>query len=94
MRVDGTAVLSGPRGRRFCAELVCTGRDEVRRAYVDAARSRGDDAARRRFVAADTAPDVGEDTMLGCLADAVAYARYWQPPDDEDVLLTDRRIVA
>jgi hypothetical protein len=93
--VDGAAVLSGPRGRRLCAEVACAGDDEVRREYYTAAWSPGDDAARQRFVTVrtETVADVDEDTLLTCLANAVAHALYWQAPDQEDVLLTDPRIV-
>jgi hypothetical protein len=38
--------------------------------------------------------NVDEHILLAHLADAVAHARYWQAPDDEDVLLTDARIAA
>ncbi|WP_219418911.1 hypothetical protein [Pseudonocardia nigra] len=92
---EAGAVLSGPRGRRFCAEVACAGRDDVRGAFVDAARSPGDGATRRRWLAAlPPAADTTEDTLLTCLADAVAHARYWQEPDEEDVLLTDPDVVA
>jgi hypothetical protein len=93
--VDSSAVLAGPRGRRFCAELACRGHDESWRAYVEAALSPADDGARRRFVDAlrDKVVDVDEHTLLARLADAVTFARYWQPPDDEDALLADPRTV-
>lgn len=88
-------MLSGPRGRRFCAELACTGRDDAWGAYLAAARLPIDHAARQRFVTAlrETVVDVDEDTLLACLADSITCARYWQPPDEEDILLTDPRIV-
>jgi hypothetical protein len=78
----------------LCAEVACAGGEEARRVYFDAAWS-GDDGARRRFgaVVAETVVDVGEDTLLGCLANAVAEARYWQEPDEEDALLADPRIM-
>jgi hypothetical protein len=93
--VDGAAMLSGPRGRRFCAEVACAGHDEVRGAYYTTAWSPNDDAARQRFVMvlSETVPEVDEDTLLPCLADAVAQALYWQPPAQEDIVLTDPRVV-
>ncbi|GAA1237441.1 hypothetical protein [Pseudonocardia alaniniphila] len=38
--------------------------------------------------------DLDEHTLLTCLADAVAHARYWQPPDEADVLLADPVVAA
>jgi hypothetical protein len=91
------AVLSGPRGRRFCAEIAC-GDPDVGAALLRAAHSPGDEAARRRLLdalASSSAArsDVTEDRLLACLADAVAHARYWQEPDEEDVLLADPDVV-
>ncbi|MFD1520291.1 hypothetical protein [Pseudonocardia yunnanensis] len=90
------AVLSGPRGRRFCAEVACANHDGLRRLYYEAAWNPSE-AGQQRLVdaLADTAvSDVDEHTLLTCLADAVAHARYWQAPDEEDVLLTDPVVVA
>src|SRR5580765_1836624 len=88
-------MLAGPRGRRLCAELACAGDPVARSAWFDAAHGLGDGTARRRFVAAlgRAAVRLDEDMLLGCLADAVAFAHYWQPPDREDVVLDDPGVV-
>jgi hypothetical protein len=97
-RVDEVeAVLVGPRGRRFCAELACANQHGLRRLYHEAAWSPSDEAGRQRLVdvlAGTAVTDVDEHTLLTCLADAVAHARYWQPPDEEDVLLAGPDVVA
>ncbi|HEY4420759.1 MAG TPA: hypothetical protein VGN22_14645 [Pseudonocardia sp.] len=93
---EAPAVLAGPRGRRFCAEVACANHDGLRRLYYEAAWFPSDKAGQQRLVdaLADTAvPDVDEHTLLTCLADAVAHARYWQEPDAEDVLLADPAVV-
>jgi len=47
---DVAAVLSGPRGRRFCAEMACANHDDLRRLYYEAAWNPSDEAGRQRLV--------------------------------------------
>jgi hypothetical protein len=92
-------VLSGPRGRRFCGELACAGREQVWSALFDAFTHAADGAAVRRFAEAVRRVDPGEvgalpePALLDCLAGAVASARYWQEPDEQDAVLGDPGVV-
>lgn len=65
--------LGGPRGRRFCAELV---RERV-----------GGPSAAVDVSAWSTVRD--PVALLPALADAVGWARYWQEPDEVDTALLD-----
>lgn len=89
-------ILASPRGRRFCANVVylCNSDGDV----LQAERRRADTPTEAcAEIAAMDIPRVSafsELDLLWALGMAVDFARYWQPPDDEDVLLADPEVVA
>lgn len=92
--IDAEAILQGPRGRRLCAVVAGAIDDEgTRIPYFEGADQPNDSTKVMRYVNALNAinpADVAaiEDlTLLNCLSMMVTHARYWQPPDDEDILL-------
>ncbi|WP_052748388.1 hypothetical protein [Cellulomonas sp. FA1] len=87
-------LLAGPRGRTVCWEVVAdavpAARAAVRAAAADPAGTRHVvDALRSAGDVAPTPADVSRALDL-----AVAGARYWQPPDEQDAVLADPRVVA
>lgn len=91
--MDGAAVLAGPRGRRFCAEQAAAAREAVRRELHAGTPERLAALLDGVGCGADGV-DLGEPALLAALADAVAFARYWEPPDEQDRLVADPRVVA
>jgi len=82
-------LLSGPRGRRFVAELL----DEP---FFVHPEHRVDWPAdvRRRVAATDPVAAVQESRLIAAVADSVARAAYWQEPDAEDRVLSDGDVAA
>ena len=93
---DGSALLSGPRGRYVCAQaaMLVEGRLEVPYEAV------GEDGTRvlleqlRTLDAGSIEALIDPIALLDPLGASVDAARYWQEPDPRDVLLEDSRIVA
>lgn len=85
--VDEYWPLAGPRGRRLCWELLG--------GVHGWAAERGRTAAEAEQFAAALTPDVvvrslhalDERRLIAAFADSVAWARYWQAPDDIDQAL-------
>ena len=100
---EADLVLSGPRGRRFCWQLACAVRNQALQDRLwlafHACPDPADDAAVERLADLLRQVDPGEigeltePALLECLADAVAFASYWQEPSEEDRLLADPRVV-
>ncbi len=87
-------LLAGPRGRSLCWEVVADAVPEARAAVRAAAA----DPARTRDVvdALTSAGDVDPtpSRLSRALDVAVGGAMYWQPPDEQDAVLGDPRVVA
>lgn len=94
--VDPGGLLDGPRGRRLCWELL-TQTDGW--AWREPAKSAGAAGLAAALGVAVARSDVGAlagarepASFLAALADAVAWAMYWQEPDDRDRRLADPRV--
>lgn len=89
------ALLAGPRGRRLCFELLRAPADIWRIAF-SAERSPSEQNVNDLVDAiADAAPaPIDATLLLDALEAAVGSARYWQPPDETDVLAATPRIRA
>lgn len=77
------ALLSGPRGRRLCFHLVSTQLPWY-------AHDNSSDQPIHDVVSAwqgVTLPAITGEVLTLALADAATTGRYWQPPDETDVLL-------
>lgn len=94
--IDADELLAGPRGRRVCWELlVRTGGWE----WEEPPQSAGAARLAEALGAAVARSDVGAlavarepTSFLAGLADAVAWAMYWQEPDVRDWRLADPRV--
>jgi hypothetical protein len=99
-------LLSGPRGRRLCQELLLTpgmpGWPPMRwssggagypvgRPEPDEARRVLTDEVRRTDLSALAADG---DVLFAALVEPVACARYWQEPDEADSMLADPAVAA
>jgi hypothetical protein len=94
--VDPAALLAGPRGRRLCWELLTqTGgggwKDPPESAGPAGLTAAVGDAVARSDVEALAFAREPASFFLA-LADAVAWAMYWQEPDDRDRRLADPRV--
>jgi len=93
---DSGALLAGPRGRRLCWELLThTGGWGWEEPLESAGAARlaealGVAVARSDFGAFALACEPA--SFFPALADAVAWAMYWQEPDDQDRRLADPRV--
>ncbi|RBY97479.1 hypothetical protein DQ237_00525 [Blastococcus sp. TF02-8] len=82
-------LLSGPRGRRFVAELL----DDP--LFVHPGRAVDWPAdVRRRVAETDPVPAVQEDRLVAAVTASVVDATYWQEPYDVDVVLADDEVAA
>ena len=86
-------LLDGPRGRRLCLSLLSSAHERLWTLAFHAARPPGELPALVSAVA-DAEVDVTPVALLDALEDAVSTARYWQPPDDTDVLLQNPVLLA
>jgi hypothetical protein len=94
--VDPAALLAGPRGRRVCWELLTqTGGWD----WEEPPESAGATRLAAALGAAVSRSDIGAlavardpASLFAALADAVAWAMYWQEPDDRDRRLADPRV--
>ena len=87
-------ILATPRGRFLCANMAfryATGDrvDQYRRP-----RTSADVQAAIRSVDVEGLVAADESELLGALGYAVDFARYWQPPDEEDIRYAAPEIVA
>ncbi|MFG1798371.1 hypothetical protein [Nocardia sp. NPDC049149] len=92
-------IVGSPRGRRVCANLVAECNSDFLSAVWDATEvSTGDRSARVVAAVATAGPDVigalSEEAMMRAVAEAAAFARYWQEPDDIDRVYAHRSVVA
>lgn len=97
---EARVLLSGPRGRRLCAELVSwPGPDGSPTSFAfQAAFLRGERLQERHRRVLDELQERAPGARAGdgrallvALADTVAWARYWQAPEDVDVALDSGR---
>jgi hypothetical protein len=87
-------LLTGPRGRRLCFALVAAA-DSLWTLAVHATATPSEQNTRALIGAIEQSnPAITDGSLLAALADAVDNARYWQPPDETDVLLATERVRA
>ncbi|TWH44416.1 hypothetical protein [Rhodococcus rhodochrous] len=86
-------VLAAPRGRRFAAHLgyACS-TDERASNYLEPL-TQADALDVLAAVDAETVAQLSELDVLEALGRATDFARYWQPPDEEDLWFADPAIV-
>jgi hypothetical protein len=93
---DSGALLAGPRGRRLCWELLThTGGWGWEEPLESAGAARLAEAVGVAVARSDVgALAVAREpaSFFLALADAVAWAMYWQEPDDRDRRLSDPRV--
>jgi hypothetical protein len=94
--VDPGALLAGPRGRRLCWELLT---HTAGWEWKEPPESGGAARLAAELTAAVGRSDVGAlagardpASLFSALADSVAWAMYWQEPDDRDRRLADPRV--
>jgi hypothetical protein len=87
-------LLTGPRGRRFCLDVLTAARPEIWTLAFGSAMTPGDQRLMDELARALGSPDAtavaesaGGSVLLAGLAEAVNAARYWQEPDETDELL-------
>ncbi|WP_069163409.1 hypothetical protein [Nocardia altamirensis] len=97
-------IISCPRGRRVCAELVaeCDG-GFLGRVWEAAGRIAGRDgssgdpaagvAAAIQAFGADAIERLSEEIVVGAVAEATDFARYWQEPDEFDRVYAQPSVV-
>ncbi|MFW0786364.1 hypothetical protein AAFP35_17810 [Gordonia sp. CPCC 206044] len=87
-------LLATPRGRFFCAHVAfrCVTEQTSRWTY----RPYSPADAQEAITGVDTAlvADLSEPSLLDALSFTADYARYWQQPDDQDVVYAAADIVA
>ncbi|MHA6668843.1 hypothetical protein ACX3O0_08225 [Homoserinimonas sp. A447] len=94
----GDGLLSGPRGRRFCLSLLTSAEPSLWTLTFHAARTPANtelvtDLA--DHIAKFAPPEVWTDAaLMDALVASTGAARYWQEPDEEDVLLQDPQLRA
>ncbi|MFC9788400.1 hypothetical protein [Rhodococcus sp. NPDC127528] len=87
-------VLDCPRGRFFCAIVGYRCSDDERAAGHYRPRSTGEVLDVLGAVDVHAIARLPERDLLDALALAVDFARYWQPPDEEDIVFARPEIVA
>ncbi|HET8994297.1 MAG TPA: hypothetical protein VFN32_10895 [Rhodococcus sp. (in: high G+C Gram-positive bacteria)] len=87
-------VLSSPRGRRFAAYLGYTCSLDERASNYREPFTRADALDVLAAVDAKAVTQLSELDVLEALGRATDFARYWQPPDEEDLWFADPALVA
>jgi hypothetical protein len=87
-------LLDSPRGRFFCANVGYLCSDDERASGHYRPRSSGDVRDVLGAVDVRAMARLSEIELLDALARAVDFARYWQPPDEEDLMFARAEIVA
>jgi hypothetical protein len=96
----GEDLLDGPRGRWACLSLLASVHASLLSLAFTAARSPTDSELTRKLTKAIAELDVSasgltdEAALLEALEDSTSTARYWQPPDEQDVLLSTPQLRA
>lgn len=99
----GESLLDGPRGRRLCWTAVNeqsftrTGRRQLGFLELEGGADHALRLLKRELAATDLSKlssCTDDVALLDLVADSVDAARYWQNPDELDLLLADRRIAA
>ncbi|QZS56051.1 hypothetical protein [Rhodococcus opacus] len=86
-----TLVLASPRGRFFCANVAYMCNTDERAARP---RTPADVLERIEAVDVQAISGLSELDLLNALAIATNWARYWQPPDEDDLMFATPEIVA
>ncbi|MDI9895668.1 hypothetical protein QM797_13160 [Rhodococcus sp. IEGM 1381] len=89
-----TLVLASPRGRFFCANLgyLCSADERAANPYRPYTLADAVEVLQGVDVAA--LAELSESEVLDPLGFATDWARYWQPPDEEDIWLATPQAVA
>jgi hypothetical protein len=96
----GEELLNGPRGRGACLDLLTSAHASLGALAFTAARSPTDGELTRTLMKAIAEVDVSatgltdDAALLDALEDSTSAARYWQPPDELDVLLSTPQLRA
>lgn len=80
-----TLVLESPRGRFFCANVAYACSTDDRAAGYHRPRAPADVLEVIAGVDVRAMSELSERDLLEALAFATDFARYWQPPDEEDI---------
>lgn len=99
--LTGDDLLAGPRGRVLCMAIAHRLDGRVWSAWHNAASHLGDTTRLDALLGALNEVDVSlggvwhdQVTFLEPVADTVAFAMYWQPPRDEEVLTANPQVQA
>ena len=94
-QMDSVAlVLGSPRGRRFCANVGYACRAGARTSGGHWPQTPEDALQVLGAVDIRAIGEMSELEILHCLAYAVDCARYWQPPDEEDLIFVRPEVIA
>jgi hypothetical protein len=86
-------VLASPRGRRFAAHLGYACSTDKRASNYLEPLTQADALDVLAAVDAETVAQLSELDVLEAFSRATDFARYWQPPDEEDLWFADPAIV-
>ncbi|WP_072803550.1 hypothetical protein [Rhodococcoides yunnanense] len=87
-------VLASPRGRFFSANVAYLCSADERADYSYRPRTPEDVLEVIEGIDVRSVADLSELDLLGALSFAVDWARYWQPPDEEDEMFARADVVA
>lgn len=91
--MDTVSILLGsPRGRFFCANIGYACSDE-RASYYHRPQTSSDVVDVLADIETEAIAALSEIGILDAFAYAVDFARYWQPPDEDDVMFADPEVV-
>lgn len=92
--MDVATLLASPRGRFFCAQVGyrCSADDRAADDYLP--QSLHDALGVLAAFDVGAVARLSELDVLNALSHAADFARYWQPPDEEDVLFSHPDVVA
>lgn len=87
-------LLNSPRGRFFCATVGYACSDDERASHYRRPQTPGDALEVLGDVDVHRVGRLPELDLLAALGFATDFARYWQPPDEEDLMFARPEIVA
>lgn len=93
----GPDLLNGPRGRRMCleaAELACPELRRVRPIFSPEPLGAATEAAFKAALGSVDTTGISGVDLMDALATTVGEAHYWQPLDDDDLVLAKKSVRA